>query len=88
MLTISPITNVNNTINHRTNKLAFTSGVRINKGADVINYTTGSQNEGKLIPDFLGAIKQSPFFYETFMERQASIEAGLDAGQNKINIVA
>ena len=85
MLSISPITNVRNTIN---NKLSFTSGVRSNNGADVINNTADVQNEGRFLTDFLGAIKQSPLFYQTFMQRQASIEKGLDAEQNKINIVA
>lgn len=85
MLSISPITNVRNTIN---NKLSFTSGVRSNNGADVINNTADVQNEGRFLTDFLGTIKQSPLFYQTFMQRQASIEKGLDAEQNKINIVA
>ncbi len=85
MLSISQITNVRNTIN---NKLSFTSGVRSNNGADVINNTADVQNEGRFLTDFLGTIKQSPLFYQTFMQRQASIEKGLDAEQNKINIVA
>ncbi len=85
MLAISPITNVKSTIN---NKISFTSGVRTNSGADVINNTTGSQNEGSLLTDFLGAIKQSPLFYQTFIQRQQSIEQGLDAEKNKINTIA
>ena len=84
MLSISPISNVKNTIN---NKMSFTSGVRSNAGADVINNTTDVQNEGRFLTDFLGTLKQSPLFYQTFMQRQASIEKGLSIIENKINIV-
>ena len=84
MLSITPIRNVNNTIN----KLNFTSGVRSNFGADVIN-TTPVKHEGSFITDFLGTLKQSPLFYETFMKRQQSIEKGLEKGkQNTINAIA
>ena len=85
MLMISPITNVKNTIN---NKPTFTSGVRSNSGADVINNTSGVENEGRFLTDFLGTIKQSPLFYQTFMQRQESIEKGLNSEQKKINTKA
>ena len=85
MLMISPITNVKNTIN---NKPTFTSGVRSNSGADVINNTSGVENEGRFLTDFLGTIKQSPLFYQTFMQRQESIEKGLNSEQKKINTIA
>ena len=85
MLMISPITNVKNTIN---NKTSFTSGVRSNQGADVINNTTDVKNEGRFLTDFLGTIKQSPLFYQTFIQRQESIEKGLNTEQNKINVIA
>ncbi len=85
MLTISPIKNVQNTIN---NKISFTSGVRLNSGADVINNTADYKNEGKFLTDFLGTIKQSPLFYQTFFERQESIEKGLDVEQKKLDAIA
>ena len=80
MLTVSPITNVKNTINN----ISFKAGVKINAGANVIN-TTNPKKEGSFVTDFLGTIKQSPLFYETFMKRQTSIEKGLELEQKKIN---
>jgi len=84
MLTISPIKNVQNTINKN---ISFKAGVRANYGADLIG-TTDVRHEGGFLTDFLGTIKQSPIFYETFFQRQASIEKGLNVEQNKINAIA
>ena len=84
MLTITPIKSVNNTIN----KISFKAGVQSNYGANVINNTT-VKNEGSFITDFLGTFKQSPLFLDTFMNRQESIEKGLEiSNQNKINAIA
>ena len=83
MLMITPIKNVQNTINKN---ISFKSGVRTNYGANVINETPDMKHEGNFLTDFLGAIKQSPLFFETFMKRQASIEKGLEA-ENKINTI-
>ena len=80
MLTVSPIKNVQSTINN----ISFKAGVRSNYGANVINNTTDVRKEGSFLGDFLGTIKQSPLFYETFMKRQISIEKGLNT-ENKIN---
>ncbi len=89
MLTVSSIKNVQNTINNKNNRsLNFTSGVRVNYGADVINNTTNIKNEGSFLTDFLGSVKQSPLFLQTFFKRQQSIEKGLEAEQNKINAIA
>jgi len=82
---ITPIKNVQNTINR--NNISFKSGVQTNFGANVIN-TTDVKNEGGFLTDFLGAIKQSPLFYDTFIERQQAIEKGLDFEQKKINAIA
>ncbi len=84
MLAVTPIRNVQNTINKN---IAFKSGVRSNYGADVIN-TTDVQKEGSFLTDFLGAIKQSPLFYDTFIARQQAIEKGLEVEQNRINAIA
>lgn len=84
MLMITPIKNVQNTINRN---ISFKSGMQTNYGADVIN-TTDVKKEGSFLTDFLGAIKQSPLFYEAFFQRQANIEKGLDVEQNKINAIA
>lgn len=81
MLTISSIRNVQNTINN--NKISFKAGAQTNYGADVIN-NTSTTHEASFLTDFLGTIKQSPLFYETFMKRQMSIEKGLNT-ENKIN---
>ncbi len=86
MLTISPINNVKNTINK--NNISFTSGVRTNSGADVINNTADYKHEGSFLTDFLGTIKQSPLFYEIFYERQMSIEKSLKSEQQKLNAIA
>ena len=84
MLSITPIKNVNNTINN----ISFKSGVQSNYGANVIN-TTSVKHEGSFVTDFLGTLKQSPLFYETFIKRQQSIEKGLEiSNQNKINAIA
>ena len=84
MLTVSPITNVKSTINN----ISFKAGVQSNAGANVIN-TTNPKKEGSFVTDFLGTIKQSPLFFDTFMKRQASIEKGLEElKQNKINAIA
>ncbi len=85
MLTISPITNVKNTINNK-RSLHFTSGVQTNSGSNVIN--NSPVNAGSFVTDFLGTIKQSPLFYEAFMQRQQSIEKGLDVEENKLNAIA
>lgn len=82
MLKVSPVTNVKNTIN----QISFKSGVKVNAGANVIN-TTNPKKEGSFVTDFLGTIKQSPLFYETFMKRQSSIEKSLEMEQNKINTI-
>ena len=84
MLTVSPIKNVQSTINN----ISFKAGVRSNYGANVINNTTDVRKEGSFLGDFLGTIKQSPIFYQTFFQRQASIEKGLEVEQNKINAIA
>ena len=84
MLSVTPIKNVNNTINH----ISFRSGVRSNYGADVIS-STPAKSEATFITDFLGTVKQSPLFFETFIKRQQSIEKGLENGkQNKIDAIA
>ena len=85
MLTVSPILNVKNTINHK--NISFTAGVQVNSGANVIN-NTSVKHEGSFLTDFLGTIKQSPLFLDVFMKRQTSIEKGLEQGQNKINAIA
>ena len=82
---ITPIKNVQNTINR--NNISFKSGVQTNFGANVIN-TTDVKNEGSFLTDFLGAIRQSPLFYDTFIERQQAIEKGLDIEQKKIDAIA
>ena len=84
MLTVSPIKNVQSTINNK--NISFKAGVQSNYGADVINNTSSKRDSG-LLTDFLGTIKQSPLFYETFMKRQISIEKGLNT-ENKINAIA
>ena len=84
MLMITPIKNVQNTINRN---ISFKSGVQSNYGANVYN-TTDVKKEGSFLTDFLGAIKQSPLFYDTFIERQQAIEKGLEAEQNRINAIA
>lgn len=81
MLTVSSIKNVQSTINNK--NISFKAGVQSNYGADVINNTSSSR-EASFLTDFLGTIKQSPLFYETFMKRQISIEKGLNT-ENKIN---
>lgn len=84
MLTIAPIKSVNSTIN----KVSFKSGVQSNYGANVIN-NTSVKNEGSFVTDFLGTLKQSPLFFETFIKRQQSIEKGLEStDKNKINAIA
>ena len=84
MLTVSPIKNVQSTINN----ISFKAGVRSNYGADVIKHTTDVRHEGSLLTDFLGTIKQSPLFYEAFYKRQISIENGLNVEKNKIDAMA
>ena len=81
MLTVSSIKNVQSTINNK--NISFKAGVQSNRGADVINNTSSSR-EASFLTDFLGTIKQSPLFYETFLKRQISIEKGLNT-ENKIN---
>ena len=83
MLTVSSIKNVQSTINNK--NISFKAGVQSNYGADVINNTSSNYNSS-FLTDFLGTIKQSPLFYETFMKRQISIEKGLNT-ENKINTV-
>lgn len=78
MLSVTPIKSVNNTINN----ISFKSGVQSNYGANVIN-NTSVKHEGSFFTDFLGTLKQSPLFLETFMKRQQSIENGLEAADNK-----
>ncbi|MBQ8634546.1 hypothetical protein IJ425_00145 [bacterium] len=84
MLAVSSIKNVQSTINNK--NISFKAGVQTNYGADVIN-NTSSKREGSFVTDFLGTIKQSPLFYETFLKRQVSIEKGLNTG-NKIDAIA
>ena len=83
MLTVTSITNVQSTINNK--NISFKAGVQTNYGAEVIS--TSSKNEGGFFTDFLGTIKQSPLFYETFFKRQMSIEKGLNT-ENKIDAIA
>ena len=78
MLSVTSIKSVNNTINN----ISFRSGVRSNFGADVVGVTPVKQ-EGSFLTDFLGTVKQSPLFFETFMKRQQSIEKGLENGIQK-----
>ena len=84
MLTVSSIKNVQSTINNK--NISFKAGVQTNYGADVIN-NTGNTKNSSFLTDFLGTIKQSPLFYETFLKRQLSIEKGLNT-ENKINAIA
>lgn len=84
MLTVNSIRNVQNTINNK--NISFKAGVQTNYGADVIN-NTSVKRDGSFVTDFLGTIKQSPLFYETFLKRQVSIEKGLNA-ENKLNAIA
>lgn len=88
MLTITPLTNVKNTINNNKRNIRFTSGVQTNYGANVINNTADIKHEGNFLTDFLGTIKDSPLFYDAFYKRQMSIEQGLDAQENKLNAIA
>ena len=81
MLKVNSIKNVQSTINNK--NISFKAGVQSNYGADVINNTSSSR-EASFLTDFLGTIKQSPLFYETFLKRQISIEKGLNT-ENKIN---
>ena len=82
---ITPVKNVQNTINRN---ISFKAGVRTNYGADVINNTADIKHEGSFLTDFLGTIKQSPLFYDTFIQRQNSIEKNLETQVNKINAIA
>ena len=84
MLTVSSIKNVQSTINNK--NISFKAGVQSNYGADVINNTSSSR-EASFLTDFLGTIKQSPLFYETFLKRQLSIEKGLST-EKKIDAIA
>lgn len=86
MLSVSPIKNVNSTINNK--NISFKAGVRSNYGANVINNTADVKHEGSFLTDFLGTIKQSPIFQETIKQRQSSIEKGIQAGQHKIHAIA
>ena len=74
MLTVNPITNVQNTINN----ISFKSGVRTNRGADVIKVDSNCDvsKEASFLQDFLGTVSYSPLF-KTFLNRQKSIENGL-----------
>ena len=83
MLSVTPIRNVNNTINN----ISFKSGVQSNFGGDVIN-NTSVKHEGSFFTDFLGTLKQSPLFFETFIKRQQSIEKGLESGSKNIDAIA
>ena len=84
MLTVSSIKNVQSTINNK--NISFKAGVQTNYGADVIN-NTSSKRDSSFVTDFLGTIKQSPLFYETFFKRQVIIEKGLNT-ENKIDAIA
>ena len=84
MLSVTPIRNVQNTINRN---ISFKSGVQSNYGADVIN-TTNVKKEGSFLTDFLGTVKQSPIFYDIFYERQQAIEKGLEVEKNRIDAIA
>ncbi len=83
MLLVSPIKSVDNTIK----KISFRSGVQSNYRANVIN-NTSVRHEGSFVTDFLGTLKQSPLFFDTFMKRQQSIEKGLESAENSINAIA
>jgi len=78
MLSVTPIKSVQSTINN----ISFKSGVQSNYGANVIN-NTSVKHEGSFVTDFLGTLKQSPLFFDTFIKRQQSIEKGLDVNGNK-----
>ena len=84
MLSVTSIKSVESTINN----ISFKSGVQSNYGANVIN-NTSVKHEGSFVTDFLGTLKQSPLFFETFIKRQQSIEKGLEStNKNKINAIA
>lgn len=83
MLTVSSIKNVQSTINN----ISFKAGVRTNTGADVINNTADYKHEGSFLTDFLGTLKSSVLF-EKFLQRQQSIENGLNVEQRKIDAIA
>lgn len=85
MLAINSITNVKNTINRN---ISFTSGVRTNYRANAINGTADVKHEGRVLTDFLGTIKQSPLFYETFLKRQEKIEKEMNKNENRFNAFA
>ncbi len=87
MLKVNSIRNVQNTINNKRNQINFTSGVQTNFGADVIKASNNSKHEAGFLTDFLGTIKQSPMFFNTFFQRQASIEKSLNTEQ-KFNAIA
>ena len=81
MLAINSIKSVDNTIN----KISFKSGVQTNYRANVIK-DTSVKHEGSFLTDFLGTLKQSPLFFDTFMKRQQSIEKGLE--NKSVNAIA
>ena len=89
MLTITPITNVKNTINNinraNASKVAFTSGIRVNTGADVINNTGNSSN---FFSDIATSFTQSPLFNKTISDRENSIEEGIAVEQRRLNAIA
>ena len=82
MLSVSSVKSVENTIN----KISFKSGVQSNYRGNVIN-NTSVRNEGSFVTDFLGSLKQSPLFFDTFLKRQQSIEKGLESSEG-INAIA
>ncbi len=86
MLTITPITNVKNTINKHS--ISFTSGVRTNYGVKALNETTDIKHEGSFFADFMGTIKESPLFFNTFLKRQEKIEKELNKDKKSINALA
>lgn len=79
MLTINPITNVNNTPN---NKVSFGRGVQTNFGISAPSPKT-NMVEGGLLTGFLGTVKAD---LGTINSRAKSIEKGLN--ETKLNFFA
>jgi len=83
MLAVSSIKNVQSSINN----ISFKSGVRVNAGADVINNTADIQHEGSFFTDFLGTVRSSVLL-KNLLQRQESIEKGLEKESQKLNAIA
>ncbi len=86
MLMITPIKNVNNTLNNK-NNISF--GVRSNEllGAPNVKDSMVGGGLGGLLTGFVGTVKNSPLFNfnQTVDNRSKSIEEGLE--ENLLNIM-